>query len=104
MNGKKLLKEKLGLLLTLLVVVTVGAAVSFGIKRKNAEEDGTDTAASASTADTASGTTGEETYENQDSSMEKDKTETVYIKSDAEGNTKEITVETMLKLSLIHIS
>ncbi len=29
--------------------------------------------------------------------MEKDKTETVYIKSDAEGNTKEITVETMLK-------
>ena len=97
MNGKKLLKEKLGLLLTLLVVVAVGAAVSFGIKRKNAEEDGTDAAASASTADTASGTTEEETYENQDSSMEKDKTETVYIKSDAEGNTKEITVETMLK-------
>ena len=97
MNGKKLLKEKLGLLLTLLVVVAVGAAVSFGIKRKNVEEDGTDAAASASTADTASGTTGEETYENQDSSMEKDKTETVYIKSDAEGNTKEITVETMLK-------
>ena len=29
--------------------------------------------------------------------MEKDKTETVYIKSDAEGNTKEITVETTLK-------
>ena len=29
MNGKKLLKEKLGLLLTLLVVVAVGAAVSF---------------------------------------------------------------------------
>ncbi len=55
MNGKKLLKEKLGLLLTLLVVVAVGAAVSFGIKRKNAEEDGTDAAASASTADTASG-------------------------------------------------
>ena len=70
MNGKKLLKEKLGLLLTLLVVVAVGAAVSFGIKRKNAEEDGTDAAASTSTADTASGTTGEETYENQDSSRE----------------------------------
>ena len=77
MNGKKLLKEKQGLLLTLLVVVAVGAAVSFGIKKKNAEEDGTATADSASMADTASGTTGEETYENQDSSMEKDKTESL---------------------------
>ena len=99
MDGKKLLKEKLGLLLILLVVVAVGAVVSFGIKKKNAEEDGTSTEASTSTADTASGTTGEEPYENQDSSMEKDKTETVYIKSDAGGNTKEITVETMLKHS-----
>lgn len=35
MNGKKLLKERLGVLLILLIVVAVGAAVSFGIKKGN---------------------------------------------------------------------
>lgn len=96
MNGKKLLKEKLGLLLILLVVIAVGAAVSFGIKKGKTKDDSAAVSAGTS-AEAVSGTDSEDIYENQDSSAEKDKTETVYIKSDAEGNTKEITVETVLK-------
>ncbi len=96
MNGKKLLKEKLGLLLILLVVIAVGAAVSFGIKKGKTKDDSAAVSAGTS-AESVSGTDSEDIYENQDSSAEKDKTETVYIKSDAEGNTKEITVETVLK-------
>ena len=96
MNGKKLLKEKLALLLILLVVIAVGAAVSFGIKKGKTKDDSAAISAGTS-AEAASGTDSEDIYENQDSSAEKDKAETVYIKSDAEGNTKEITVETVLK-------
>ena len=96
MNGKKLLKEKLGLLLILLVVIAVGAAVSCGIKKGKTKDDSAAVSAGTS-AEAVSGTDSEDIYENQDSSAEKDKTETVYIKSDAEGNTKEITVETVLK-------
>lgn len=96
MNGKKLLLQKLMLLLLLLVVVAAGAAVSFGKKNKSAKDDG-NAASKGTTASSASGTASGETTENQESALEKDKTETVYIKSDAEGNTKEITVETTLK-------
>ena len=96
MNGKKLLLQKLMLLLILLVVVAVGAAVSFGMKHKSVKDDG-NAASEGTAASSASGTASEETTENQESAQEKDKTETVYIKSDAEGNTKEITVETTLK-------
>lgn len=96
MNGKKLLKEKLGLLLILLVVIAVGAAVSFGIKKGKTKDDSA-AVSTGTSAEAVSGTDSEDIYENQDSSAEKDKTETVYIKSDAEGNTKEITVETVLK-------
>ena len=84
------------LLLLLLVVVAAGAAVSFGMKNKSAKDDG-NAASKGTTASSASGTASGETTENQESALEKDKTETVYIKSDAEGNTKEITVETTLK-------
>ncbi len=96
MNGKKLLLQKLMLLLILLVVVAAGAAVSFGMKHKSVKDDG-NAASEGTAASSASGTASEETTENQESAQEKDKTETVYIKSDAEGNTKEITVETTLK-------
>lgn len=96
MNGKKLLLQKLMLLLLLLVVVAAGAAVSFGMKHKSVKDDG-NAASEGTAASSASGTASEETTENQESAQEKDKTETVYIKSDAEGNTKEITVETTLK-------
>lgn len=96
MNGKKLLLQKLMLLLILLVVVAAGAAVSSGMKNKSAKDDG-NAASKGMTASSASGTASGETTENQESALEKDKTETVYIKSDAEGNTKEITVETTLK-------
>ena len=99
MNGKKLLLQKLMLLLILLVVVAAGAAVSFGLKNKSAKDAGNGEAAETeiSGADSASAVGSGETTENQESALEKDKTETVYIKSDAEGNTKEITVETTLK-------
>ena len=96
MNGKKLLLQKLMLLLILLVVVAAGAAVSFGMKHKSVKDDG-NAASKGTTASSASGTASGETTENQESALEKDKTETVYIKSDAEGNTKEVTVETTLK-------
>ena len=96
MNGKKLLLQKLMLLLILLVVVAAGAVVSFGMKHKSVKDDG-NAASEGTAASSASGTASGETTENQESALEKDKTETVYIKSDAEGNTKEITVETTLK-------
>ena len=99
MNGKKLLLQKLMLLLILLVVVAAGAAVSFGMKNKSARDAGNEgtTETAISGADSASAVASGETTENQESALEKDKTETVYIKSDAEGNTKEVTVETTLK-------
>ncbi len=94
MNGKKLLKKKLGLLLILLAVLMAGAAVNAEIKNREEKKDVTQAEAVASASDTDFETGDEET---RASSMEKDKAETVYIKSDAVGNTKEITVETMLK-------
>lgn len=94
MDGKKLLRQKLALLLILLAVVTAGATVSFSLKK-------TKTAGKAASgemaAGNASGSSSEDTTEQRESSQEKDKTEIVYIKSDPEGNTKEITVETTLK-------
>ena len=91
MDGKKLLRQKLALLLVLLAVVTAGAVVSLNLKKtKTAEEE---KAASGETAaGGASESSSEDTTEHRESSLEM-----VYIKSDPEGNTKEITVETTLK-------
>lgn len=96
MDGKKLLWQKLTLLLVLLAVVTAGATVSLSLKKTKQTEE--EKAASGETAaGSVSGSSSEDTAEHRESSLEKDKTETVYIKSDSEGNTKEITVETTLK-------
>ena len=96
MDGKKLLRQKLALLLVLLAVVTVGAAVSLSLKKTKSADEGK-VASGELAAGGASESSSEDTTEHQESSLEKDKTETVYIKSDPEGNTKEITVETALK-------
>ena len=96
MDGKKLLRQKLALLLVLLAVVTAGATVSLSLKKtKTTEEE--KAASGEMAAGSASGSSSEDTTEHRESSLEKDKTEMVYIKSDPEGNTKEITVETALK-------
>lgn len=96
MDGKKLLRQKLTLLLVLLAVVTVGAAVSLSLKKTKSADEGK-VASGELAVGGASESSSEDTTEHQESSLEKDKTETVYIKSDPEGNTKEITVETTLK-------
>lgn len=96
MDEKKFLRRRLCLLLILAAVMAVGAGIDGGIRKANAGKE--ETAAFGIQTESV-GTEEEETEEDSESSMEKDKTETVYIKSDAEGNTKEITVETMLKHS-----
>ncbi len=96
MNEIKFLRRKLILLFLVAVVLAAGAGIDFGIRNADAKvEESLSSNTKLNSAD--SETDREEAAENQASSMEKDKNETVYIKSDAEGNTKEITVETTLK-------
>ena len=97
MDEIKFLRRRLCLLFILAVVMAAGAGIDGGIRKAKAGRE--ETAASGTQAESTA-TEEETTKEGGESSMDKDKTEMVYIKSDAEGNTKEITVETMLKHSL----
>ena len=95
MNNK--IKERI---LCLMLGVGVAAAVGVtGCGKSDASSDGEETAKTEDmqeTADTKEESEPSENTKKQDSE-EKDKTETVYVKSDAKGNPWEITVQTKLK-------
>ena len=95
MNNK--IKEKI---LCLMLGVGVAAAVGMtGCGKSGASSDSEETAKTEDmqeTADTKEESEPSENTKKQDSE-EKDKTETVYVKSDAKGNPREITVQTKLK-------
>ena len=95
MNNK--IKERI---LCLMLGVGVAAAVGVtGCGKSDASSDGEETAKTEDmqeTADTKEESEPSENTKKQDSE-EKDKTETVYVKSDAKGNPREITVQTKLK-------
>ena len=95
MNNK--IKERI---LCLMLGVGVAAAVGVtGCGKSDASTDSEETAKTEDmqeTADTKEESEPSENTKKQDSE-EKDKTETVYVKSDAKGNPREITVQTKLK-------
>lgn len=95
MNNK--IKERiLCLMLGVGVAAVVGAT---GCGKSDASSDSEETAKTEDmqeTADTKEESEPSENTKKQDSE-EKDKTETVYVKSDAKGNPREITVQTKLK-------
>ncbi|MBS6950557.1 MAG: hypothetical protein KH179_07940 [Blautia sp.] len=95
MNNK--IKERI---LCLMLGVGVAAAVGMtGCGKSDASSDSEETAKTEDmqeTADTKEESEPSENTKKQDSE-EKDKTETVYVKSDAKGNPREITVQTKLK-------
>lgn len=95
MNNK--IKERI---LCLMLGVGVAAAVGVtGCGKSDASSDGEETAKTEDmqeTADTKEESEPSENTKKQDSE-EKDKTEAVYVKSDAKGNPREITVQTKLK-------
>lgn len=95
MNNK--IKERI---LCLMLGVGVAAVVGVtGCGKSDASSDSEETAKTEDmqeTADTKEESEPSENTKKQDSE-EKDKTETVYVKSDAKGNPREITVQTKLK-------
>lgn len=95
MNNK--IKERI---LCLMLGVSVAAIVGVtGCGKPDASSDSEETAKTEDmqeTADTKEESEPSENAKKQDSE-EKDKTETVYVKSDAKGNPREITVQTKLK-------
>lgn len=94
---KNKVKERI---LCLMLSVGVAAAVGVtGCGKSDASSDSEETAKTEDmqeTADTKEESEPSENTKKQDSE-EKDKTETVYVKSDAKGNPREITVQTKLK-------
>lgn len=95
MNNK--IKERI---LCLMLGVGVAAAVGVtGCGKSDASSDSEETAKTEDMQETADTKEESEPLENtkKQDSEEKDKTETVYVKSDAKGNPREITVQTKLK-------
>ena len=94
---KNKIKERI---LCLMLGVGVAAAVGMtGCGKPDASSDSEETAKTEDMQETADTKEESEPSENtkKQGSEEKDKTETVYVKSDAKGNPREITVQTKLK-------
>ena len=94
---KNKIKERI---LCLMLGVGVAAAVGVtGCGKSDASSDSEETAKTEDMQETADTKEESEPLENtkKQDSEEKDKTETVYVKSDAKGNPREITVQTKLK-------
>ena len=94
---KNKIKERI---LCLMLGVGVAAAVGVtGCGKSDASSDSEETAKTEGMQETADTKEESEPSENtkKRDSEEKDKTETVYVKSDAKGNPREITVQTKLK-------